>query len=68
MGAIHCYLCHRGPATGDTLHRINLKGEVGIWACETHRPPSHVVSPEVRFIEAALDPDNDDDEPQDPTP
>lgn len=52
-----CYLCHRGPKTGDTLFRINPKGQTGVWACEVHRPPGHIVPKEVRFMEAALNPD-----------
>jgi hypothetical protein len=65
---MHCYLCHRGPNTGHALFRINPKGEAGIWACETHRPPNHVVPAEVRYIEAALSPDEDeaDDETEAP--
>lgn len=30
--------CNRGPATtGDSVYRINAKGQPGIWACEEHR-------------------------------
>ena len=28
--------CDRSPATGDALHRVNPKGELGIFMCTTH--------------------------------
>lgn len=28
--------CDRSPATGDALHRVNPKGERGIFMCERH--------------------------------
>lgn len=29
--------CMRGMATGDSLFRVNPKGEKGVWACREHR-------------------------------
>lgn len=49
--AVKCMFCPDGPATGATLHRINAKGEPGMWACERHlRRTDVIVDPEVREI------------------
>jgi hypothetical protein len=52
-----CCICNKGPADGVTIHRINAKGVLGVWACEKHlaqtdAPP---IDPLVREICSALD-------------
>jgi hypothetical protein len=31
---MECVLCPAHPADGDTVLRVNPKGEKGVWACE----------------------------------
>lgn len=34
---MRCVICSKGPQDGLTLHRINAKGQPGVWACSKHR-------------------------------
>lgn len=33
---MHCVFCKKGLKEGLALHRINAKGQPGIWACTKH--------------------------------
>lgn len=54
-----CLFCHKGPADGVTLYRINAKGVAGIWACLQHKkqtdapPVDREVARIVKIIEGA---------------
>ncbi len=51
-----CLFCQKGPMDGVTIHRINAKGQPGIWACERHiaQTDAAPVSPEVAAVVNAL--------------
>lgn len=47
-----CIICRKGVANGLILHRVNAKGQPGIWACRKHvgqtdAPP---VDPEMNHL------------------
>lgn len=34
---MRCIICRKGPSDGvNVLHRVNAKGQPGIWACSAH--------------------------------
>lgn len=33
---MRCCVCGRGPMHGTTVHRLNEKGQPGVWVCEQH--------------------------------
>jgi hypothetical protein len=52
-----CVVCHKGPQDGVTIHRINAKGQPGLWACARHYgqtdgPP---IDPDVQTIVTAIE-------------
>ena len=49
---LKCHVCGKGPADGTTVYRQNVKGEIGIWACEAHN--LFKPSPEVKTIVDAM--------------
>lgn len=57
MGEMRCMFCRKGPMDGVTIHRVNAKGQPGIWACERHigqtdAPP---IPEEVRRVVNAIE-------------
>lgn len=52
-----CFFCARSPMTGDTVFRINAKGQPGIWACREHTAQTDVaIDPKVKAIAVIIDP------------
>ena len=45
-----CFYCNATPDEAGVLHRINPKGQPGIWACEEHVPGSTTIDAEVQEI------------------
>lgn len=51
-----CCVCHKGPQQGITVHRINAKGQPGIWAFEKHiKQTDGRIDPEVKKITDILE-------------
>ena len=42
---MRCIFCNKGPMDGVTIHRINAKGQPGVWACNKHIKQTDVVVP-----------------------
>jgi hypothetical protein len=36
INEVVCLFCRKGPAQGVSVHRINAKGQPGVWACQAH--------------------------------
>jgi hypothetical protein len=55
--SFRCIVCRKGPMDGVTVHRVNAKGQPGIWACTRHikqtdAPP---IDPDVQRIVSAIE-------------
>lgn len=50
-----CLFCHKGPAQGVSVYRVNAKGQTGVWACQKHmKQTDATIPPEIQAISDAL--------------